>query len=303
MSTKKAALQPQGVHDTKVGKFLLFPTTMLQKILLSQDGYEECIKIGILHTAIKIFSKYDFELCGEEILFICREYNQNKKMFAPFSYDSRRWLEDLIECEDEAYIVNCGAEDSPPDEVRLYAAIRKAFYLLDINKSVNHYIGVFTEFSNYIKLDWKKSFVAVNTTFIFRYRDYAEKSRKNERERILFCLQMGIAGIIGMRRDWATTNQALIKARMFGFESVKELEKFRAAKNSPRWLKALIEKYTTRRVFDGLINEIKERGWCKTIEGTPYRCTVISITKHFPKICNEVNEYFRQKMGKKDVHL
>lgn len=301
MATKKAAWQAAREYAAKLEEFFIFPTILLQKILASEDGFEFCVKIGIYHHAIKMMQKDDFEIGNKEILSILREYSKYTQDFQSLSSNSQYWLSKWFDELDSEIIQNGIA--NIPGEIQLFTAIRRTYALLNLTYSPSRAIAIMEYGHEYKNLNWKKSFVVTNTTFIFRCRDYAKKSRKNERERILFCFRMAIASIIGLRREWATTNQKLIKARMFGFESAKEYDKFLSSRYSPKWLKSLIEKYTTRRVFDGLVREILERGWCKTIEGTPYRCTIVSITKDFPEISNEVNLFFGKKMGKKNVHL
>ena len=137
----------------------------------------------------------------------------------------------------------------------------------------------------------------VSPVFLLNVRNNAEENKNNERERILFCLQMGISSIIGMRRDWCATTQDMMKARMFGFATFADMEKYIKAPYTVKWLKNIIAKYTTRRVFTGLLNTILERGWCKTIVGTPYRRTIISVTKEIDYLETDIREYFKRKPG------
>lgn len=295
MDTKKAAEIAAQESATKLSNFLIFPTKLLQKILFSQDGYEECIKIALYHAAYKMYMKNTFRISAKEAISILREYQKEQDDFLSyFSDDAVFWLDKWVAEGDEAELIHA-AEDielDPPGEINLFAAIRRVYFLLNLQKSTDRYVNIFLQKGIHNTLNWEKSFAITNTTFIFRCRDFAKKSRKNERERVLFCLMMGISSIIGIRREWAATNQAMIKARMFGFETIAEYNKFLACKTSPKWLKALVTKYTTRRIFDGLLKDIKERGWCKTIEGTKNRCTIISITKEYDEI-----------PGAKNVHL
>lgn len=257
--------------------------------------------MGIFHHADKMFQKEDFRVSNKEILLIVREYEKDEPEFLILPEDTRYCFEELG-LKTESEIMKSELDDVPKD-IRFFAAVRRSFSLLKLKYETRRGCEIMKQSGDYSRLNWGNSFVSVNPSFIIRCKNYAEKSRKNERERILFCLLMGIASIIGMRREWVTTNHALMKARMFGFESVSEFNKFMDCKTSPKWLKNLIKKYITRRMFDGLLREIKKRGWCKTIEGTPFRCTIVSITKFRSEFDDEINEFFFKKYGKIGVHL
>lgn len=302
MDNKKSGRSRKEELDmANLQEFFLFPTHCLQKILFSQDGFEYCIKMGIFHHAYKMFQKDDFQVSNKEIMLIIREYKKDKPYFSNLSDDTRIWLGEWSQIA-ESEIMKWVFDDVPRD-IRLFAAIRRSYSLFNLKYSTLSAITVMECMDDHSKLNWKKSLAWSEMSSIFEIRDNAEKSRKNERERILFCLLMGIASIISMRAEWKATNQNLMKARMFGFETVSELDKFMDSKTSPKWLKRLVEKYTTRRVFDGLKREILKRGWCKTIMGTPFRKTIVSIAKFPSEFDDEINEFLFKKYGKNDVHL
>ncbi len=182
MDTKKAASQAAGEHSTKVRNFFLFPTRLLQEILHSQDGFDKCINIAIFHSAITMMNKSTFQISGKEMISIYREYKKYKMAFSAFSSETHVWFNELIEEDDEASIIHL-ADDrdlSQPEEIDLYAAIRRAFSLLNLNSYIGVYMIVFRSKYSHDSLNWKKSLVPVNTTFINSCRAYALKSRKNE---------------------------------------------------------------------------------------------------------------------------
>jgi hypothetical protein len=95
----------------------------------------------------------------------------------------------------------------------------------------------------------------IKTDFIFDTRN-----KKNESETELIAALIGIKSLIGQHKFTATYKNVIV-CRMCGCKRNDELEKTLAEKP---YIKAVHDKYSTRRRFDGLIQKLLERGFIRS---------------------------------------
>ena len=95
----------------------------------------------------------------------------------------------------------------------------------------------------------------IKTRFIFEVRN-----KKNAAETELMAALIGIKSLIGQRK-FTATHKSVIVCRMCGCKRNDELEKTLAKKP---FIKAIHDKYSTRRRFDGLIQKLLERGFIRS---------------------------------------
>lgn len=136
-----------------------------------------------------------------------------------------------------------------------------------------------------------KAFAPVGIIFLLDYLNNA----KTEKDRVKLALLLGIKSIIGMGKKYAFTTIALIKCRMFGFSSTKELEKALALKKNAK-LKGLYEYYTTYRRFEKLRNELVYSRLVMVWTGYGRR-TIIATAYDWDNIKIDVANYIRRKQG------
>lgn len=136
-----------------------------------------------------------------------------------------------------------------------------------------------------------KAFAPVGIIFLLDYLNNA----KTEKDRVKLALLLGIKSIIGMGKKYAFTTLSLIKCRMFGFTSPKELEKALALKKNAK-LKDLYEYYTTYRRLDKLRNELVYSGLVTVWTGYGRR-TIIATAYSWDDIKLDLANYIRRKQG------
>ena len=304
MGTKKEATQGAATkeHDAKVGNFIIFPVTCLQKICKCQEGFNFCLGMGILRYAYKKVKKgTDNE--NFTLLSCLRLYDEHALCFEWANSRIIEWLYDYYEGVpdynpyDDSFMDDIKSPlcDNDKKLLTLFINVKWVVKSFGLNMDDSALNGIMSLFDSFLQLPENVPLCFVNPSFLIKVRDEAEKNRNNERERILFCLQMGISSIVGMKKEWCTTTQDMIKARMLGFAIPAYMEQCASSSYSPKWLKDVISKYTTRRRFTGLLDTIRDREWCKTIASTRHRCTIISVTKEIDFFERELRENFKRK--------
>lgn len=136
-----------------------------------------------------------------------------------------------------------------------------------------------------------KAFCPIGFHFLVDYIN----SANTEIDRIKLAMLLGINSIIGLQKMFAFTTQSLIKCRMFGFASPKELDQFLSLKKNIK-AKEKYDYYTSNRQFDKLRSELTRNGLVKVWMGYGKR-TILSTSHDWDKIKGEVAENIRKNRG------
>ena len=91
---------------------------------------------------------------------------------------------------------------------------------------------------------------------------YHAKTHTKERERARLAMGMAISTIVGSK-EFAATSKSQIAMRMFGCKNDEELEKTLQDHS----LKECYDRYTTRKIFDRLRDDLLEKGYIKCYHG------------------------------------
>ena len=169
-----------------------------------------------------------------------------------------------------------------------WCRIRAVLLKFQLSGNVENIIRKHNEMQRLVK---GNAFAPVGIVFLLNYLN----NTKTEKDRIKLALFLGIKSIIGMGKKYAFTTLSLIKCRMFGFTSPKELEKALGLKKNQK-LKELYEHYTTYRQFEKLRNDLVESGLVKVWTGYGKR-TIIATANSFDDIKKELADYIRKKQG------
>ncbi len=169
-----------------------------------------------------------------------------------------------------------------------YCRIRAVLHRFGLSGNVGNIIKRHNEL---LRLVEGNAFAPVGIGFLI---DYLSKAN-SEKDRMRLALLMGILSILGLSKRFSFTSLSLIKCRMFGFSSPKELEKALALKKNQK-LKELYYYYTSHRQFDKLRNDLLNSGLVKVWTGYGKR-TIIATAHSWENIKFDIAEYIRKKQG------
>lgn len=276
MAQKKAPIGAQRELDAKVGNFILFPLSFVKKICLGE--FQEPLFYGIS----KFSEQFDISYC--KALAGAARLLQKKPDTPLLCAQTKAHLNEILYLKEDAFWENESElkyawihelDDDERQEIDNLSMVHAALKSLNLTAGDNAALALL----NYHAEDMGGPIVQVSPNWLLD----REKQSHIERECMLTALQLGIASIIGMKRKWAFATKDLMKCRMVGFPSQRAFES-----NEDAEMLRLYERYTSRRIFDSMLKELVKRGWSKTILGTPYRKSIISIYKSFDSIKHEV---------------
>jgi len=135
------------------------------------------------------------------------------------------------------------------------------------------------------------TFCPIGISFLINYL----RNANTEIDRIMLAVLLGINSIIGLKKRFAFTTQSLIKSRMFGFASPKELEKFLSFKKNIK-VKEKYDYYTSHRQFDKLRSELTRKGLVKVWMGYGKR-TILATSHDWDSIKEAVAENILKNKG------
>ena len=144
---------------------------------------------------------------------------------------------------------------------------------------------------NYYKLQrfvTGNTFCPIGISFLINYL----RNANTEIDRIMLAMLLGINSIIGLQKRFAFTTQSLIKSRMFGFASPKELEQFLSLKKNIN-AKEKYDYYTSHRQFDKLRSELTRKGLIKVWMGYGKR-TILATYYDWDTIKGDVADNIRK---------
>jgi hypothetical protein len=120
--------------------------------------------------------------------------------------------------------------------------------------------------------------------------DLRDKCR-TEKDRVRVAMLLSISSIVGAKRFAATTKKHIIY-RMFGAKNDSELQNNLCDQS----LRACYEKYTTRKVFDKLRDELLIRNMLKCYHGHAGRLYVSNQFRFF-ELVDEIAEFIQKSIS------
>lgn len=132
------------------------------------------------------------------------------------------------------------------------------------HEDVNMYLSANNRFSDF-EID-RKPFAFVNTSIILRYKKLSESGSMPEFERVQFTLYAGIKSIIGLD-DYKCASKQLMLSRMVGLKGCSNLKTELLSKKERTEANRIYKKYSQRRQFEKLLNNMLEYGYLKSCFG------------------------------------
>lgn len=307
-----------------MGNFYIIPVPMLRILFTNTDAYNVLSHVGCYISARKS-SKYEDEEVIRHLTYCYfrrkHELTSDLVRLLEYYYDGQ--LEDDtglftfglndeeiffgdeanfegIEDEVEPYsplglIANAYRKDK---DIREYAKEWHDVYQFDKTCNINISGGLI---SNTIRLGTKynyanQPYAMINPNFLLDYRN----KNKTERARAEFAMLLAISSIVG-EKGWAATTRNLIIARMFGAKDSDGLEDALkgCSQKEGKLLKEAFDKYTTRRIFESMRDNLISKGLIKC--WTPYSHRVfVSISHKLEEIENDIKFFLKRKQSPKE---
>jgi len=313
--------------------FYIIPASLIKRLFLSSDAYEELLHVGGYLSAKRVSSYADEDVIKH--LVYC--WYRKKDALTP---SLRKRISDNIAQWDEIY-EDCGVEDDyglfdqdgeiqtgeyflyedyeeckdrePETPYGFFAqwCAEKPAFMDEVREWHDVYIfkdtcGLVVNGNNIAKtiqvgkslpnLGENYPYAMISPDFLIKYRD----KNKTEHARIELAMLLAINSITG-KQEWACTTRNFILARMFGAKKVSEIDealKGRTSKETQQ-LKDAYAFYSNpnhRRKYDSIRDSLMRRGLLKC--WVPYAKRVfVSPTKKLEEIENEILEFRKQKVS------
>lgn len=256
-------------------RYFQFPLCLVQYILLNPDeGYNTIINYGLVHYAksrVSVTHKdvcrqlmYDFYRAEDKLsAYILRKLKQCIKSGALNynedynGFDVHGGFDPVEETEQLKVIFEEDKEFE--QEATFHYQIHKTANFLNVklgsmDKTLSSYEAAQKLLIDHENRFGKEPQPGIKTTFLFDLRD-----KKNEKDNELLCAYIAIRSILGKNTLYGT-NKSVILMRMIGAKSNDALEEH--LKN-PK-LKEIYDKYSKRRRFNTLLEQLIKRGFLKS---------------------------------------
>lgn len=263
-------------------KFIMIPIPMAANLLTSKS-YDDVLGYGIYHSALA--QKADMDKAFRQLVYC---YYHKEDLLSPSlvsrldSLATDVWWPDV---DNLGY--NRSGDFEPVTEVRelmnyaqednnFLMAVRE-WYLVYIflcssgqrftGKDIDTVIATGKKYPAYRNAPY----AMIGLDMLIRYMT----RHSRERDRVRFVMLMAISSIVG-RKKFAATTKELIATRMFGEEAAQD-----------DGLKELYERYTTKRIFNGLKDELLAMGLIKCYHGHAGR-VYVSPRYSFNEIVDDI---------------
>ena len=278
--------------------FVIVPVPMIKELLLRTDGIETILKYGLYHSArlqntgleptdmirqllycfhrqqkaltISLKNTLD-KLVESGDLYIDEDYNG---FYGP-DFNPEESINDLTEI--------CKNDESLKDEICEWYDLYQFYSLANIEE--NGYAMEATAKIGRKYDDYEGSpYAMFSPNLLIDLRD----RYRTEQDRVRLAMLLSIISIVGKKRFAATTKKHII-FRMFGAKSEEELN----ANLKNKALDACYQKYTTRKVFDKLRDELLTRKLLKCYHGHAGR-VYVSNQYSFNELIDEIADFISQ---------
>lgn len=276
---------------TKFGGYLKIPLPLIRLLLVRPKEAENVMGYAIMATAYN--HDADVNNIYRQILYLYTVGLQSANYASYFALKEdvldeieeglRNLVENCENCEDYEYSRkgwqgDGGFDDSNIDELKNLIPYESAIFeraemwykLRQVCQNIgvkqlptSVYQSAYEHISSYnVSCD---IFGYINVQMLQKYADKAQNGIY-ECERVQFACYCGIKSIIGLD-DYGRASKDLILARMVGLRSGTDLSEDFLAKKCREEIKRIIEKYSRRRKFVGLLNDMVEYGYLRTCFG------------------------------------
>lgn len=276
----------------------MVPVPMIKEVLAKTNGIELILEYGLYHAARKQKTYFESVTPLRQLMYC---YYRDTEALTP---SLKKRLDELVEEEllfiDEDYHGFNGTEFNPEEEMNaLYSIceedtdfreeIWEWYDLLQFYKLVNlvlngramaEDISVVNRYDEYTG----EPYAMISPNFLIDLRDKC----RTEKDRVRVAMLLAICSIIGTKRFAATTKKHIV-SRMFGAKNDAELQKNLSDKS----LYSCYQKYTTRKVFDKLRDELLSKNMIKCYHGHAGR-VYVSNQFRFSELVDEIAEFIRK---------
>ncbi len=311
-----------------MANFYMIPIPMIKRLFLTPDAYNELLHVGSYFSAQKVSNYTDEDMVRHLAYCWYRkkdELTQNL-VKAIENWNTEGELEDDYALfntdgtlnDEEVYFVddsNFEGVENPEEPCTpvgfLADACRQDTQLLSIARSW-HDVYVFDKTCNmkilgsvieatintgrkYYSICLNQPYALIDPHYLIQYKD----KNRSERSRAELAMLLAIGSIQG-KAGWSATTRNLIAARMFGSKNTDGLEDALKGISSKegKQLKEAYDKYTTRRIFDSMRDNLINKGVIKC--WAPYSHRVIVSTAHkLEEIENDVLIFLKRKQSPK----
>ena len=303
-------------NNVEAVRYVRIPVCLIRQLVMPEYSFDHLVSFCVYEAAMDIFKT--MSIANNEAFQKDLIYNFYKRNGA-LTDELVGCLDDLQDADlisfDECYKGNTTEGEFQPDQeiedltnflagneddrldftkdhfleiANEWCRIRAVLFKFQLSGNVENIIREHNEMQRLVK---GNAFAPVGIIFLLNYLN----NTKTEKDKNKLALLMGILSIIGMGKKFAFTTLSLIKCRMFGFNSPKELEKALALKKNQK-LKELYYYYTSHRQFDKLRNDLLNSGLVKVWTGYGKR-TIIATAHSWENIKLDIAEYIRKKQG------
>ena len=282
---------------TRTKCFILVPVPMIKELMTRTDGINVILMYGLYHSARK-----QKTTAGEPFRQLLYCYFRETDVLTPSlklqldNFVDEGKISDDIGCAFGSY----GSEFSPETEVEELSLLCKENLELQ-NEILEWYkIVQFYKLSNLAlngnaiaaTISCAKKFgefqgepyAMISPNLMIDLRDKGQA----EKDRVRMAMLLAICSIVGTKRFAATTKKQIIK-RMFGAKNDDELSNNLLNKS----LNSCFSKYTTRKVFDKIRDELLAKNLLKCYHGHAGRI-YISNKFSFSELLDEIVDFIRK---------
>lgn len=278
--------------------FVMIPVQMIKEVMVNTNGIDVILCYGLYHSARK--QKTDIE-SFEPLRQLMYCYHRNTKAITP---SLSQQLEERIEagdiCIDEVYNGFNGPEFNPElemeglcqlvqndkelkEEIWEWYDMLQFYKLAELVQNGNAIAQTIAVAKRYGRFDGEP-YAMISTHLLITLRD----KFRTEKDRAALAMLLSICSIIGKKNFAATTKKHIIY-RMFGSKNEEGLKENLCSKP----LKACHQKYTTRKVFDNLRDELFKRSLLKCYHGHAGR-VYVSNKFCFQELIDDIADFIRK---------
>lgn len=285
-------------------RFSLIPVPLIRRLYTSKNAYNEIISYGICDSAFRMFDddEADLESACKHAIYCYFRKRDNLTSSITATMEFIEGEEDFLctdrggDCFDtygninsemvEAFYSYATSNESLKNELLEWYKITKTLDMFrmsakNINALIDDWKGISASISS------GTAFCPISLNFIIDWRDHAN----NEEENARLAMLMGIASIIGMKKKYALTTKSFILARMFGCNTVKELELL--TKSDSKIMTSYM-KYSSRRIYEKLRDSLLSSGRVKVFLGYGKR-TIVSTHHDFESIKTDLASRYKRQ--------
>lgn len=311
-----------------MGNFYMIPVPMIKRLFLTPDAYNELLHVGSYYSAQKVSNYTDEDMVRHLAYCWFRQKDEltPNLVKAIQNWNSEGELEDDYALfntdgtlnDEEAYFIddsNFEGVENPEEpctplgmladacrqDNRLWSIARAWHDVYMFDQTCNMKIlGSIIEATintgrKYYSICLNQPYALIDPYYLIQYRE----KNKSERSRAELAMLLAIGSIQG-KAGWSATTRNLIIARMFGAKTHDGLsDVLKGSTKEGQQLREAFEKYTTRRVFDSMRNNLINKGVIKC--WAPYSHRVIVSTAHkLEEIENDVMIFLKRKQSPKE---